>query len=93
MQEYKTIAKNYAKFVCESGHVLELFQLEKPLNYSSVVCDICGRKRLETEAEGFYHCPVCKWDSCNDCIEYSQNKKTSRRKRYLKKVKDFFKQN
>lgn len=53
---------------CPKGHVYQhLF--EQPKSYSGKpMCDICERTGLSNNCEdGFYHCPICKWDKCLKC--------------------------
>ena len=36
-----------------------------PPGYSGAYCDVTGKGSLQNDPDGFYHCPICRWDAAN----------------------------
>jgi hypothetical protein len=52
---------------CDEGHILEHIVEDLPPGYTSVRCNLCRNRQLESNPQGFLHCQECQYDLCASC--------------------------
>lgn len=62
-------------FRCSRNHLMERLLRQLPnvaSAHSTICCDRCQTKKLETLPQAYWHCPSCNYDVCHACFEFTK---------------------